>query len=86
MAALTQDTRFEEVYIEAEKGDEPKTMSEVLDRVEKRGREDERLQITNLINFLLVNGRNEDAIRATRDESFLNKLLADFDAGLLIAK
>ena len=86
MAALTQDTRFEEVYIEAEKGDEPKTMSEVLDRVEKRGRKDERLQITNLINFLLVNGRNEDAIRATRDESFLNKLLADFDAGLLIAK
>lgn len=32
-----QDTRFEEVYIEAEKGDESKTMSEVLDRVEKRG-------------------------------------------------
>ena len=34
MAALTQDTRFEEVYAEAkQKGDEPKTMSEVLDRV-----------------------------------------------------
>ena len=38
MAALTQDARFEEEYVESGKGDEPKTMSEVLDRIENRGR------------------------------------------------
>ena len=90
MAALTQDTRFEEVYIEAEKGDEPKTMSEVLDRVEKRGetrgRKAGQMEITKLMNFLLTNGRSEDAIRATNDESFLNKLLSDFNSGLMVAK
>ena len=91
MAALTQDTRFEEVYIEAEqKGDEPKTMSEVLDRVENKGRtagrKEGQMEIAKLMNYLLTNGRSDDAIRATNDESFLNKLLTEFNAGMLIAK
>ena len=86
MAALTQDTRFEEVYTEAEKGDEPKTMSEVLDRVENKGRKAGQMEIAKLMNFLLTNGRSEDAIRATNDESFLNKLLSDFNSGLMAAK
>ncbi len=84
MAALTRDTRFEEVYVEAErKGDEPTTMCEVLDRVENKGRMEGQVEVTRLMNYLLTNGRNEDAIRATSDEEFLNKLLADFNAGRL---
>ena len=91
MAALTQDTRFEEVYIEAkQKGDEPKTMSEVLDRVENKGRTEgrkaERIEITKLMNYLLTNGRNEDAIRATSDEGFLDKLLSEFNGGVMATK
>ena len=84
------DTNLEEVYIEAEKGDEPKTMSEVLDRVEKRGetrgRKAGQMEITKLMNFLLTNGRSEDAIRATNDEGFLNKLLTDYNSGLMATK
>ena len=91
MAALTQDTRFEEVYIEAEqKGDEPKTMSEVLDRVEKRGetkgRKAERSEITKLMAFLAANGRSDDIVKAGNDESFLDRLLAEFNSGLMVAK
>ena len=87
MAALTQDTRFEEVYIEAEqKGDEPKTMSEVLDRVENKGRKAGQLEITKLMAFLAANGRSDDIVKAGKDESFLNKLLIEFNSGLLVAK
>ena len=90
MAALTRDRRFEEAYAETGKGDEPKTMSEVLDRIEKRGetrgrkegRKEGQMEITKLMNYLLTNGRSEDAIRATSDEGFLDKLLAEFKDGM----
>ena len=39
MSVLTEDDRFERAYQECEKGKEPKTMCEVLDRVEDRGRQ-----------------------------------------------
>ena len=86
MAALTQDTRFEEIYIEAEKGDEPKTMSEVLDRAVNKGREEGESELAKLMNFLLMNGRNEDAIKVTSDVGFRKKLMEDFKGGLMIAK
>ena len=90
MAVLTQDIRFEEIYMNSEKGDEPKTMSEVLDRVEKRGetrgRKAERGEITKLMAFLAANGRNDDIVRAGSDENFLDKLLKDFNSGLMVAK
>lgn len=75
---------------DSEKGDEPKTMSEVLDRVEKRGetrgRKAERGEITKLMAFLAANGRNDDIVRAGSDENFLDKLLKDFNSGLMVAK
>ena len=37
MSVLTEDERFEEAYHKMSKGKEPKTMCEVLDRVENRG-------------------------------------------------
>lgn len=39
LSALTDDSRFLETAAPAEGGDEPKNMSEVLDRIENRGRE-----------------------------------------------
>ena len=84
--ALTNNAGVAEIYASDEKGDEPKTMSEVLDRVENKGRKAGQMEIAKLMNFLLTNGRSEDAIRATNDESFLNKLLSDFNRGLMAAK
>ena len=86
MAALTDDKRFEEVYIEAEKGDEPKTMSDVLDRVEKRGELKGQRETAKLMNFLWSNGRGDDAMKASNDEGFLKKLLKEFEKGLLVAE
>ncbi|MBR1633586.1 MAG: Rpn family recombination-promoting nuclease/putative transposase [Lachnospiraceae bacterium] len=86
MAALMNNAGVAEIYAGDEKGDEPKTMSDVFERAEKRGRKAGQMEITKLMNFLLTNGRSEDAIRATNDEGFLNKLLAEFNSGLMAAK
>ena len=99
MAAMTNDTRFVEVVSESEKGDEPKNMCEVLDRVENRGidkgrregkeegrkegREEGQRNTAALMAFLVKNGRPDDVVRASSDESFLKQLLSDFGAGLL---
>ena len=82
MAALTKDNRFRDVAVEMEKGDEPKNMCEVLDRVENKGKKD----TAALMAFLVQNGRSDDVVKASSDENFLNKLLADFKCGLLAAK
>lgn len=39
LSVLTDDSRFLDTVISAVKGDEPKNMCEVLDRIENRGRE-----------------------------------------------
>ena len=63
--------------------DEEKEASKEEGRIE--GRKEAQKGIIDLMNFLLSNGRNEDAIKATRDEAFLEKLLSDFSSGLLAA-
>ena len=42
MSVLTKDNRFERAYNKSKKGKEPKTMCEVLDRVENQGRREGR--------------------------------------------
>ena len=49
-------------------------------------RREERRDVTGLMNYLLKNGRGDDAIKASEDESFLNKLLAEFRSGMMMAK
>ena len=85
MAALTRDTRFRDVAIEMKKGDEPKNMCEVLDRVENKGVTKGKKDTADLMAFLVQNGRADDVVKASNDESFLDKLLADFKGGLLKA-
>ena len=41
--------------------------------------------MADLMNFLLTNGRNDDALKASSDEGFLSRLLADFKGGKLTA-
>ena len=42
--------------------------------------------MAGLMNYLLKNGRGDDALKASEDESFLNKLLAEFRGGMMVAK
>ena len=62
--------------------------------VENKGRQEGRQEGENkmkkdmagLMNYLLSNGRSDDALKASTDENFLNKLLADFRGGMMVAK
>ena len=62
------------------------SMCEVLDRIENRGVNKGRKEAVDLMNFLWSNGRGEEAMKASKDDKFLNTLLADFVAGKLAAK
>ena len=68
--------------------DNEKAESARIAREEGReeGRAEGRTEITGLMKFLLKNGRGDDAIKASEDESFLQKLLADFRRGMMVAK
>ena len=48
---------------------------------EKKGQKN----VADLMKFLLSSGRSEDALRAASDENILNKLLAEFQNGLMAA-
>ena len=50
------------------------------------GEKNARKETAGLMNFLLTNGRNDDALRATQDDNYLEKLLMDYRAGVLMAK
>ena len=72
MAALTRDRRFDEVYAELGKGDEPKTMTEVLDRVENRGRQEGRKEgLQEGHRAGLQEGRREGQKEITKLMAFL---------------
>lgn len=62
-------------------------MCEVLDRVEDRGIQKGIMQgedtILSLMNYLLSNGRTEDARRATEDKAYRNKLLTEISGSSL---
>lgn len=57
-----------------------------LEKGLQKGRKEGQMEIAKLMHFLLTNGRNEDAIKATSDESFLKKLLVEFNGGLMTAQ
>ena len=63
-----------------------KEVQQVIDREKAESRAEERRDMAGLMNFLLKNGRGDDALKASEDESFLNKLLAEFRGGMMVAK
>ena len=87
MSQVTDDNRFAETINEIEKGDEPKNMCTVLDKVENKGREEGRKEgqkeITQLMAYLASKGQYDDIVKANEDEDFLYKLLADQKEGRL---
>ena len=84
MSVMTRDNRFEDVY-SPDMERRPTNMCEVLERVENRGiqkgiekgiiqGED---NILSLMRYLLSDNRMDDVRRATEDEAYRNKLLAE---------
>ena len=57
-----------------------------IERGIERGEKEGKRNTAGLLNFLLTHGRNDDAIRATSDENYLNQLLKDYANGVLTAE
>ena len=66
--------------------DEETTMKNHDAAVERKGEKKGRKDISDLMNYLLTNGRSDDALKASSDETFLEKLLGEFRGGKLTAK
>lgn len=60
-------------------------MSKAFERSMEEKEQETKKEMSGLMNFLLTHGRNEDAIRATSDEAYLNQLLNDYNSGILTA-
>ena len=65
---------------------EEKVMEMERQEGERKGQNEMKKDMAGLMNYLLSNGRSDDALKASTDETFLNKLLADFRGGLMVAK
>lgn len=80
MQALEGDDRYEEVLhtLQAEEKKEGIKMSEVLDRVEKRGREKMAHEINTLYAALLGQNRMDDLKRAITDTDYQRQLLSEY--------
>ena len=63
-----------------------KELQQVIDREKAEAERRERKDTARLMDFLWSNGRSDDAKKAVSDESFLNKLLAEFRGGMMAAK
>ena len=80
LSVMTGDHRFEETFSEDTQGG-VKTMCDVLDRVELKGKAEGESMIVTLMQKLFAAGRMEDAQRASIDNAYRKKLLIEF--GLL---
>ena len=87
MAALTGDERFRVNANEIEEGDEPLTMndffSKAIKKSEEEGRREGEKKAADLINYLWLNGRGEDAMKASEDQDYFDALLSDYQNGEL---
>ena len=52
-------------------------MCDVLDKAIEQGRTKERELIITLNNILIDSGRMNDLVKASKDEDYLNKLIAE---------
>lgn len=77
LSVMTGDHRFEEAFSDNSEGG-PKTMCDVLDSVEKRGKLEGENLILTLMQKLFAAGRVEDARKASNDAAYCAKLLAEF--------
>ena len=81
LSVLTDDARFLKTLEIGKEGEEPKNMSEVLDRIEQRGIEqgmEQGMKTINMLNArLLKDGRIKDLERSVSDSAYQERLLAE---------
>lgn len=73
MSVMTKDNRFKDAYSPDMEGGNVK-MCEVLDKIENRGVDN----AFSLVRFLMDNNRLDDLKKASEDESYRNRLMAEF--------
>ncbi|MBQ8947673.1 MAG: hypothetical protein IJ058_12830 [Lachnospiraceae bacterium] len=89
---ICKDEKVLEEYLERQREEVIDIMTTLFDQEtimknhDSTVRREERKDVTGLMNYLLSNGRNDDALKASTDETFLNKLLAEFRGGVMVAK
>lgn len=77
LSGLDDDHRFEGAFSNDSEGD-PKSLCDVLDSVEKRGKAEGENLILMLMQNLFAAGRVEDAQKASNDAAYCAKLLTEF--------
>ena len=58
----------------------------VMEKERQEGERKGQKEVAGLMSFLASNGRSDDIVKAGQDETFLNKLLAEFRGGMMVAK
>ena len=58
--------------------DQKTAMNKALRTERQEGRQEGRQETSELMNYLWSHGRGEDALKASKDQSLLEKLLAEF--------
>ncbi len=51
------------------------------DKLVRKGKREGQKNVASLMSYLAENGRNDDIVRAGKDEKFLDQLLAEFYSG-----
>ena len=80
LSIMTNDNRFEEAYnttTDSKKGG-TRNMCEVLDKVENRGKAEGENKMASLMKMLFDQNRIDDAKKASEDEAYRAKLMAEF--------
>ena len=83
LQALTGDDRYDEVLnaLQKEQKREGIKMCEVLDRAEKRGREEMANELNRLYSILLEQNRLDDLRRAVSDTNYQKQLMIEYGIG-----
>ena len=55
-----------------------KGIQDWMDETREEGREEGCDKLASMIRYLMLNGRNEDVIRATEDKNYRNRLFAEY--------
>ena len=55
-----------------------KGIQDWMDEMREEGREEGCDKLASMIRYLMLNGRNEDVIRATEDKNYRNQLFAEY--------
>ena len=78
LSIMTNDNRFEEAYNTTTKKGGTRNMCEVLDKVENRGKAEGENKMASLMKMLFDQNRIDDAKKASEDEAYRAKLMAEF--------